>query len=175
MGSKELYEFYKKKHICTYCGQNDAIRGHTLCWDCQEKQYAANKKYNDSHRKENAERLRKLRAYRKENGLCIQCGKPSGKFSYCEKHRAIKRLKTEKRRREKGIMSKSMGADGYFCGICLKPVEKKGMKLFNRCYQLNYEKCMKMIANRDNSLHWWRTLNDASYREYIAKQDGKKK
>ena len=173
MSKKQRYEFYKKHHICTRCGQADAIRGHTLCWDCNEKAAKSNKKCNDAHRKENAERLRNLRAYRKENGLCSWCGKPSGNFSYCAKHRAIKRLRVEKMRREKGIMSKSMGADGYFCGICLKPVEKKGMKLCNRCYQLNHEKCMKMIKNRDNSNHWWRTVSDAQYREHIAKTQRK--
>lgn len=78
MSSKELYLFYKSHGICVKCGQNKALKDHTLCGECT---YKNNELAVKRYRKQTEEQkevhnkyLRELRRKRIENGICIQCG-----------------------------------------------------------------------------------------------------
>ena len=127
--SYEAYHYYKDHGICVYCKREKAAPGRAMCLNCAsivaEKRRA---KYSKLSEEERAERNRKkreqskaLREYRKENGLCLVCGKPVYKnYSKCYEHYIyFKRVNRERNKAQ---------AKGYaelgLCRICGKPVVK---------------------------------------------------
>lgn len=82
---KQTYEWYKAHGICVKCKKHEAARGHVLCPDCMDrlrKNYYArvSKETEKEHRERNAkakEYERSLRAKRKAEHRCLNCGKPA--------------------------------------------------------------------------------------------------
>lgn len=83
----ERYEWYKSHGICVDCGANEAYRGHTQCLECRFKGIEKTQKWQEKNREHHKEYQkayqRNLRQYRRDNGLCQQCGKPSGNKAFC--------------------------------------------------------------------------------------------
>lgn len=83
MPNNEAYKWYKEHHICTICSKNTAMPNRTLCADCAYTHYGKQRlkrEQMDEDKKERYQQQKKdsynrLRAYRKENGLCVKCGK----------------------------------------------------------------------------------------------------
>ena len=95
--NKERYNWLKEHKICVNCGQQEAFGRYVRCPDCLEKQRLSHEKYNHSEKgiaknKEHNEKdkvIRRTRYHeRKENGLCISCGKPICQESkrFCLEH-----------------------------------------------------------------------------------------
>lgn len=70
--NKARYEAYLEKGICPGCGQRWAEPGHTYCAGCLAKNRRSQKK-----NPENAEKKRQMVRRRRENGLCVDCGRPA--------------------------------------------------------------------------------------------------
>lgn len=75
---KDNYNFYKAHGICTYCTKERAVPGKTLCEDCLEKKrvrerkrYENNPDLKEIHKKN----FQKFYYGKKEEGLCVNCGK----------------------------------------------------------------------------------------------------
>ena len=127
--SYEAYHYYKDHGICVYCKREKAAPGKVMCLNCAsilaEKKRA---KYNQVSEEEREERNRKkreqskaLRDYRKENGLCITCGKPVYKnYSRCYEHYIYFKRVDRKRREARAKRYAEIG----LCRICGKPVVK---------------------------------------------------
>lgn len=179
MSSGELYYWYKQNGICVNCGQENARPNRTLCWRC-----AANKSDRDKIRLANQseeKREKRLadkrkhykRVYeeRKADGLC-SCGRKreNDRFELCDKCRAKQRITQSRYNLEKGIMPSVFRGDGHFCAICLKPVEREGSKLCDRCHQNNVIKAEKARATRDNKNHVWKKISNAEYNAYVARR-----
>lgn len=72
---RERYAFYKGAGICVHCGRMWAEPGHVSCKACEDKKRAV-RRMNDPDGERHREDTRNRRAYRREHGLCIDCGKP---------------------------------------------------------------------------------------------------
>lgn len=76
---RERRAYFRKKGICPECGKNELFGEEKTCIECRaidaerklKKYYADVEKY----RKESSERTRKRNEKRKEEGICVSCGK----------------------------------------------------------------------------------------------------
>ena len=71
MTDKERYKWYQSHGICGKCGQRSLVPGMKHCEECL---YMFRMRYDPQKQ---AERVAKLKAERKEKGLCTQCGRPA--------------------------------------------------------------------------------------------------
>lgn len=133
INGKESYHMMKSLGLCK-CGKALAI-GFASCPDCLEKdrlfqerkrnkdREAYNKKQNEYHRSKYKER--------KENGLCVVCGRPRGNSPSLECVECrVKRIK----RAKKSYIPRSERVGSDLCYHCGKPVID-GMKVCAECYE----------------------------------------
>lgn len=176
----EYYHFYKSHGICVTCGQEKAKPGHVRCWRClanhrdQEAVYRWSRP--EAQRTEMLAKRREesafLRATRREQGLCPNCGRERKykRFSLCEKCRSSARKSAERRRRKDGRRPIGSGGDGLFCAVCYKPVEVEGNKLCNRCAANCAVNIAKARAAQNNENHPWRQLSNGQYKLYMERK-----
>ena len=149
--AKETYEFRKKRGFCVKCGKNRAFHNFVMCPECIEKDHTryANRAPETEEQREKRN-LRRSETYRKrkENGLCVRCGKKkNGSGTHCAecciKH---KRAKNEWRMRN-GL--KKGYADAGLCIRCGdQPVE--GRNLCKTCLEKQREsaRCARCFIPR---------------------------
>ena len=179
----DYYDYYKSHGICVTCGQEKAKKGRVRCWRCLLNQKEHEAEYREKRSAEVkskilAERREKaavLRAERREQGLCPNCGRERSNKAYalCEKCRASAKKSAERRRRADGIAPSGLRGDGYFCAVCLRPVENDGDKLCNRCAENNSVSIVRARAAQNNADHPWRQLSNGQYKLYMAKKKWK--
>lgn len=77
MATKEQYSWYKEHHICVRCHKRESFYNHVLCEICIEKNNNHSLTYcrPDYSKKKNQEQKKSLYRSRKEQGLCVRCGK----------------------------------------------------------------------------------------------------
>lgn len=121
------YAWYKSHGICVQCMQYDAAPGRVRCEVCLLTNAEGAKRHRAKMQSvSQADRSRKLRESRKEQGLCIWCGKPRSSYSrvFC----ADCRIKNQRRNdaRKCGIARSERPAYGmcYRCGQAISPGEK---------------------------------------------------
>lgn len=147
---RERYHWLKEHGICVKCGCEKAVEGKVFCKICilnlrENNSVRYYKKMSDESQKiKQRERekscLRKMRQYRKENRLCVICGKPLAK-SETHKNCATCRAKARKWMYNKRIKNDLKTYDdrvsGDYCYRCLKPLENpdrtKGAQLCESC------------------------------------------
>ena len=84
--NRELRAWYREQGICIGCGQTWAEPGYVRCKACYKKARAREKRSDPDGEKHKAF-LKSLRDYRREHGLCIDCGAPTdGKHLRCKAH-----------------------------------------------------------------------------------------
>lgn len=176
----EYYAYYKAHGICVTCGQEKAKQGRVRCWRCliNQREHEAEYRQHKTHeQKETAKAKRRereaaLREDRREQGLCPNCGRErkNKKYALCDKCRLSAKKSAQKNRLDAGRVPNAFRGDGYFCAICLKPVENDGDKLCDRCRANNEINVAKARAAQDNSNHYWRRLSNGQYKLYMAKK-----
>lgn len=134
----ELKRWYQEHGVCSCCGQRAAIRGQKLCPDCRDYYNERNNKYHYEHRSELLPKMRergqKRYEKRKNEGICVSCGKRPAKqgkvrCAYClikdaKRHEVIAR--------ENDVLPRELMGKGEYCATCGKPVN--GTKLCEKCY-----------------------------------------
>lgn len=171
---KERYAWYKEHGICVRCGQEKADKGHTRCLQCRfidiDNQISYKERHKETYAEYQKQYQRNLRAYRKEHGLCQQCGKPTNNgHVFCTEHLATRRVRQQNRQREKGVMPRELMGNGKFCYFCGKPVANKGDKCCPKCLKRERKWSAEMRKRIDYENHIWHKLNDAHFREHEAK------
>ena len=129
-----IYYDRKKAGVCTMCGKEDAYTmiGKARCAECAERN-------NESHRKSQRHRewFRDRYRERKENGLCVDCGKPALEGHVrCAYHSGRRNKSTKewlKRKQEKEGVNFPRGGNG-FCYRCNKEKALPGLKVCRSCY-----------------------------------------
>lgn len=108
---KRAKENRRKYGICTECGEEKATEGYVTCELCREYKRIATMDSKKKYREKNREVLnKKLNVLaksnydsRKENGLCVKCGKPNDtKYIYCS---VCKGKDTERKRKYRKTQS----------------------------------------------------------------------
>ena len=172
--------FVKENNLCIKCRKEKTEPGIAYCLSCKmdERERGRNrlKEYTEDERKtinrKSGASHRALRAARKENGLCIVCGKrksAEGRLScvYC-----LERKKKQYRRRRdvKGNIPVFMRGNGVYCACCLKPVEREGDKVCKRCAE--HLLCMSLgnIGRQIPDDHPWRKDEKAAYYEHVRRR-----
>ena len=79
---RERYNGYKAVGICVHCGCEWVEPGHVRCKACAEKN-AAIQLASDPNGEKRRSRQAALRAQRRAEGLCIDCGKPTDGHVRC--------------------------------------------------------------------------------------------
>lgn len=156
--TKELYDWYKSKGICTKCGTNKAKPGATMCFDCSEKDIERSQDY--YYNKMTEDQYKRRLAYnRRKRELCIAFGLCRD----CLKRDAVKGkfclecyLKAQRRRMKKreGSIARTERIEYGLCYFCGKPV-LEGKKTCPDCYN-NRRVIMIENAISDNTHHVWR-------------------
>lgn len=78
---RERYATRKTKNLCVFCNAEKPDDGHVLCADCREKR--KEQMANNEIAKENQKAYsRELYAWRKENGICVECGKNDAWYNH---------------------------------------------------------------------------------------------
>lgn len=121
------YAWYKSHGICVQCMQYDAAPGRVRCEVCLLSNAEGAKRHRAKMQSvSQADRSRKLRESRKEQGLCIWCGKPQSSYSrvFCADCRIKNQRKNDARKC--GIARSERPAYGmcYRCGQAISPGEK---------------------------------------------------
>lgn len=144
---REMYVWRKAHHICTKCGQEDALKGHTRCISCLEKERGKTKKPLNTEQ-QYSQRIHQKRRYDllAAFGMCTACGKRNAApgRAYCTECLIKRRRKSEEKRRKAGIFPR----DSYsgLCTMCNKNPPVEGKKQCRECYEKTLRALAKMNA-----------------------------
>lgn len=160
---KERYYWLKAHNICVDCGEAEASKGHTRCPYCRDKGVEATQNWQKANKEYYAEYQKnyqkQLRQYRRENGLCQQCGKPSDGKAFCKIHADKRAQKALDKARQNGRFPRILMGKGEFCYFCGKPVLKYGDKTCPECYRRECEWSSRMRERIDYENSWFRKMN----------------
>lgn len=144
--------------ICPQCGTNKAAPNRVRCEECLAK----NAESADKHRKTSPistgrkTYIRNLREQRKENSLCIWCGKPicSASTVFCIECKIKNQRRNDKR---KSGIERSERHEYGLCYICGEH-SIRGKKLCNKCYK---KVCSNLPDGKENANYIrWKQGND---------------
>lgn len=164
---KISYDYYKRKGICTRCCVKKATKG-VVCFDCwaelkffRAKRSEQEQKYRQEHLAHRLEYERMKRVERKENGVCVKCGKrqaTEGKTT-CTQCRAKINIYQEKYRNQKRkIPIELYRKDGY-CSMCGSTDLVEGKKLCHKCYEAACKNAEIARNYIDRKNHFWKKDN----------------
>lgn len=129
--NRKNYLFYKSMGICPQCGINTHAPNRVRCEECLVKNSISRAKAIQKETSEkrytrqtnHKEYLKRMRAERKSQGLCIYCGKPIAKGSsvFCLEH---KLKNQEKNDRRKSSILRSERPSYKLCYICGEAIEE---------------------------------------------------
>lgn len=176
---RELYAFRKENGICVKCGKEKVYKGSVMCLECRmEHRESSMQSYlkhrdNDGYLQKRAETSARTYNRRKEQHICIRCGKKmsdSVTTNMCDRCKVIANRLERDRRHEQGVLPKDMCGNGIYCAICSKPVEKQGEKLCDRCYESVCKNLEKARAAVPLDCYMRRAIQ-AQWRESKARKD----
>lgn len=154
--NREVYAWRKANGICVRCGKEKAYKRSVCCLVCRMEHNESSMSLHNKHRnddgylKKKAENSKKTYYKRKEQHICIRCGKKmsdSTMTTMCDRCKVIINRNERERRNEAGSIPNILRGNGVYCAICKKPVEKQGQKLCDRCYE---NCCKNLVKAREN-------------------------
>ena len=136
----ETRKFNKEHNICTMCGHEIVYDGYSTCEICREKQkdYSARfysketESQKEERNKKQAEYMRDKREKRKEQGVCVECGK---KLCASSKIHCIEHYLANKKAYKKIEIPREQRVDYGLCYTCGNEIEDKKYKLCNTCLE----------------------------------------
>lgn len=143
---KANYQYYKDRKICVNCKKNKVWNGSTLCLQClmdnreRDREYHKNRRPEQS-KKKHSEYLKRRREANRMNGICVMCGtrKASEGRSTCARCRGKAKVRSERKRRENGVLPRDMMGKGDICFFCGAPTEH---------YEKTCDKCHDRLATQ---------------------------
>ena len=118
---KARYDWLKANGYCVRCGREKAEKGRVTCMTCNAAANDRNRlymlKYNREHKEEIKARNIAYRKRLREEGRCVQCGRPSNGFVLCQQCRN----KSNNRGRSKRLGNQMRDELGI-CRKCNSPV-----------------------------------------------------
>lgn len=148
-------EFYIALGICPVCNKNTLYGGEKACLECRARdaEYHA-KRYEDPAQKKqmiqkSTESKKKRKQYRREQGLCIECGrrKPREGIATCSICR--ERINRKKREQYWGATLRKQWVAAGKCYLCGDECEK-GYKVCKKHHQMYIDNAQSKaaVANR---------------------------
>ena len=154
MATKEEYAWYKKHRICVGCYKRTAFHNHVLCEMCIEKKKKQSYNYcrPENSKKKNQELKKNLYRMRKEQGLCVRCGKKALK-----NHVLCLECNIKNNRREKENRDKSKSHIENKCRWCNNQ-RVEGKTLCSNCLEKARKQAeyARSFVNTDN--HIWKKM-----------------
>lgn len=159
--TREDYEWFKDRNICTQCRKEISYLGKTMCIECLDKIKEMSEKYRSKDSKEQRKKyLKRKRGLCVAFGICRECLKRKAtvglKCTECHikevKRNNAKRIKVKRNMRvELGLC--------YFCG-------EKALEGYKVC-KTHLEICRNNIGKwkRDNSNHYWRKIQSGEVKK----------
>lgn len=147
--SRDRYYWLKEHHVCVNCGQQTALPGRTLCWDCTDKvakrgyKKRQRQKSDKVHQEKVKEYRKKIYHERKNAGVCTACGKrpPRPGRTRCS------RCADKDNSRYKPVFPPKSERVSYgVCSNCGNPVEP-GYKMCLKCLTAIREGIKRRQAN----------------------------
>lgn len=152
----ERYDYLKKIHICTNCGNEESEPNSNLCLECKEKIYSRKKNYYIRNKKEINQKQKKyfknLYYQRKEKGICTKCGKRK----MCKNSTTLcldcyVKSKRRKDKRWNNDIPRSERVAYGLCYICGSK-RKEHNTLCDNCYSRSKNKMDLLNANPTNRM-----------------------
>lgn len=155
---KIRYEYLKRIGKCIRCGKNTAEPGKAMCLEC------AGKESDDYYLKYREQKLenqkiyaRKRTEYRRDNELCLTCGKRHAKNGLCN---VCKGYQKRYRKNNRNDISRSERALYGICYICGKNPTVSGKGVCKECYSIRLEAMGKCInSNHCGFNDYWKREN----------------
>lgn len=154
--NKKNYIFYKSIGVCVQCGTNTHAPNRVRCEECLVKNSISREKIlqkeNEEQRKTRQENhkeyLKRTRAERKSQGLCIYCAKPIAKGSsvFCLEHKIKNQANNDKR---KSGITRSERTDYGLCYTCGNPLDRQG-----RVCQKCADNMTNNLTQQSYNAHW---------------------
>jgi len=163
--SQELYLWYKSMGICPQCGTNKAAPHRVRCEECLLKNAESSEKQREGkpgtiRKQRHRSYLKNLRNIRKENGLCVWCGKPicSSSTVFCIDCKLKNQKKNEQR---KSGIERNERPNYGFCYTCGEPLDRDG-RVCKKCA----EKMAANLPKNRNNINW-RNDNKLMFRRKV--------
>ena len=152
---RERRQWLKENHFCVECKKQDALTlaGKIRCFRCNEQHNFHNNKSRYKKKRKRNKKAQRLRAYRRNNHLCTQCGTPLAEnytFLMCPKCRGKNRV------RQMGRLSqipRQHWKDYGLCYLCGNKLDGairtdgEPSRLCRQCYQ---KACASLEKKRQN-------------------------
>jgi hypothetical protein len=148
------YQWYKKNGICVQCLRYDASPGKVRCEVCLAKNAEVARKRREKMKSvSRAEEYRKMRETRKEQGLCIWCGKPRCSYSsvFCIDCRIKNQRKNNARKKGVARSERPLYGMCYRCGKQVRLGDKLCPECRNQSIDNLPEKHIIKSWKRDNN------------------------
>lgn len=154
---KERREYYLSNGICPYCGSEKLFGTERSCPECRAKR--ANTIEKSRSRRwdvvlvQSASSHRKMYHERKEQGLCVRCGKrePIDGRTKCTICTAQKRKYEQEERQRKGIVIPRNERVAYgLCYTCGNPLDRDG----RICISCTDKRVQNLPENRGGNAYW---------------------
>lgn len=170
--NRERAAFLREHKMCAWCGKEKALENKRLCYDCMERSaenharryQAMSPEEKAAKNRKSHERAKARRYERREQGLCVQCGRPANGKALCTScGNRVNAYNREKHRKRGGISYDERG-NGTYCFRCCKPVEVVGSMFCTVCYewQVNQAAHMRKFAKITPS---WQADNDRVFQK----------
>lgn len=156
---KQEYAWYKSKGICPRCKSENVKKGYAVCWKCRldlnDLKAASYSRHHyeptELQKQKQNEQQKRLRIFRKENGLCVYCGKPKNNETYvsCKMCRVKQNEKRNLKAHLQGVVPQELRGR-EFCYHCCKPLSdyEKSKKHIGL---ITCDKCHEILANNINT------------------------
>lgn len=178
MSSRSEYAFYKSLGICPTCRHEKAAPGRVNCLNCLTNRRVYNEKYKRTcppqvmkkNRENSVKKMKELREYRKQNGLCVACGKkPARKERTSCYECALKDKNRHKRERER-LETNKHEKPSNICYMCDKAVYKN----FKVCKQ-HYDHLISIgkLSNSRKSIK--KNISEMYKKNHCAKKENEPK
>ena len=164
-------EYYKRIGICPKCKKRKAFGNYVHCAECLEEIRINNLKYDDrrpEYEKRHNENKKIQYRQRKQDGICVMCGKKKANLgvycSECHCKRLSRRRDREKTGREYGEAFRERMRMGL-CMYCEKP-QVNGYRFCEEHLKVRRKVSKKMISRNDsfrkeNDAFWMRKLKNS--------------
>ena len=141
---RENRKLMAKCHLCMDCGKQDAwtLKGHTYCFECNEKRNAQSRAWYAKHKEELAAKKREKYLERKGEKRCPRCGR---ELVFLTNVLCANCAAKESNHRKARYNYRRVGG---MCVQCCNAEPIPGKKLCQECYDKNMVKLRKAWEKR---------------------------
>lgn len=160
--SRKNREFFKKNHLCTYCGKERVFGEDKTCFECRAKRSKYRAKTTEEQKRKAKEYKNKLYKERRERGICTDCGKRKPmprktRCGICLETRAEWQRKARARKNKPS--AREYREVNHLCYFCGNPIDMDTGRICSVCR----ERCRQNGIKSGGGNDYWRQDNKIAF------------